>query len=263
MNPVKTHGAFSWSELMTPNPENGAAFYSSLFGWTTEVQDMGDMLYTLASMHGAPVAGIMNMMGPDIPPNWSFYVTVDDVDAIAARAAESGAKIQVPPTDIPNIGRFCGFFDPQGAFISAIKYSYPDMPSGPEPDFGKSFVTHGAFSWFELSVPDVDAAISFYQDLFGWTVEASEFPSGVYNQIKVNGIGVGGITTLAAGQNVPPHWRAYVTVDDADAIAEKVAAGGGTVIVSPTDIPQVGRFLLFTDGQGAMLAAIKYAPMNG
>jgi uncharacterized protein len=40
-----------------------------------------------------------------------------------ARHAEAlGAKTLVPPTDIPNVGRFCTFQDPQGAVISAITY---------------------------------------------------------------------------------------------------------------------------------------------
>jgi hypothetical protein len=201
-------------------------------------------------------------MGPDIPPNWSFYVTVDDVDACAERASALGAKIQVPPQDIPTVGRFCGFFDPQGAFIAAITYSYEDM-EGDGPDFTKAFVTHGAFSWFELRVPDIDAAAAFYREVFGWNIEAMDMPTGPYHIIKVGEAGVGGIISPPAEHGVPPHWGAYVTVDDADVIAKAVVEAGGTVIVPPTDIPEVGRFTMFTDGQGAALAAIKYVPMDG
>jgi hypothetical protein len=57
------------------------------------------------------------------PPNWGIYVTVDDVDATARKAEELGAKILVPLTDIPNVGRFFSFQDPQGAVISAITYA--------------------------------------------------------------------------------------------------------------------------------------------
>jgi len=260
MNPAKTHGAFSWSELMTPDPVAGAAFYRDLFGWSTEVMDMG-MPYTLASVNGTPVAGIMGMMAPGIPPNWSFYVTVDDVDAVAAKAVELGARIQVEPQDIPTVGRFCGFFDPQGAYIAAITYSYGDM-EGDGPDFTKSFVTHGAFSWFELRVPDVEAAASFYKQLFGWTIEKMDMPSGAYHVVKVGEVGVGGITNPPA-EGVPPHWGAYITVDDADAVASKVTAQGGTLVVPPMDIPDVGRFVMFADAQGASVSAIKYRPMNG
>ena len=57
------------------------------------------------------------------PPNWGVYVTVDDVDATAGKAEELGGKILVPPTDIPNVGRFSVLQDPQGAVISAITYA--------------------------------------------------------------------------------------------------------------------------------------------
>ena len=57
------------------------------------------------------------------PPNWGSYVTVDDVDATAGKAEELGAKILVPLTDIPNVGRFFVLQDPQGAVISAITYA--------------------------------------------------------------------------------------------------------------------------------------------
>jgi len=57
------------------------------------------------------------------PPNWGGYVTVDDVDATARKAEELGAKILVPLTDIPNVGRFFVLQDPQGAVVSAITYA--------------------------------------------------------------------------------------------------------------------------------------------
>ena len=50
------------------------------------------------------------------------YVTVDDVDATAKKAEALGAKIVMPLTDIPNVGRMCISQDPQGAAISIITY---------------------------------------------------------------------------------------------------------------------------------------------
>jgi predicted enzyme related to lactoylglutathione lyase len=68
--------------------------------------------------------GIMPMppRGACALPHWGSYVTVHDVDATARHAEVLGAKTLVPPTDIPNVGRFCTFQDPQGAVISAITY---------------------------------------------------------------------------------------------------------------------------------------------
>jgi predicted enzyme related to lactoylglutathione lyase len=57
-----------------------------------------------------------------VPPHWGVYVTVDDVDTSARKAEELGAKTIVPPTDIPEVGRFYMFQDPQGAVLSVITY---------------------------------------------------------------------------------------------------------------------------------------------
>ena len=59
---------------------------------------------------------------PDMPPSWGLYITVDDVDATAEKATGLGATVCVPPSDIPEVGRFCVLQDPQGAFISIISY---------------------------------------------------------------------------------------------------------------------------------------------
>ena len=124
-DPFKQHGAFSWFELMTTDTESAKAFYSKLFGWETEEMPMEDMNYTVVKVGEEPVGGIMAIppQAEGTPPNWGGYVTVGDVDANARKAEELGAKILVPLTDIPNVGRFFVLQDPQGAIISAITYA--------------------------------------------------------------------------------------------------------------------------------------------
>jgi predicted enzyme related to lactoylglutathione lyase len=48
------------------------------------------------------------------------YVQVNDCDATAAKATSLGGKVCMPPTDIPNTGRFAMIQDPQGAMFSVI-----------------------------------------------------------------------------------------------------------------------------------------------
>ena len=121
----KQHGAFSWSELMTSDPEAAKKFYSELFGWKTDDMPMGDMTYTVLKAGDKEIGGIMPIpeKAKGMPPYWGMYVTVDDVDATAKKAEELGAKTIVPLTDIPEVGRFFAFQDPQGAVISAITYA--------------------------------------------------------------------------------------------------------------------------------------------
>ena len=118
------HGAFGWVELMTTDNEAAKEFYVKLFGWVTEEYPMEAAKYTVVKVGGEPVGGIMSMP-PEcqgMPPCWSVYVTVDDVDATAAQVTKLGGKIIRPPTDIPEIGRFCVLQDPQGGAICAITY---------------------------------------------------------------------------------------------------------------------------------------------
>jgi predicted enzyme related to lactoylglutathione lyase len=85
---------------------------------------MAGMTYTVVQAGGTQIGGIMPMppQAAGTPPHWGSYVTVEDVDATARHAEALGAKTLVPPTDIPNVGRFCTFQDPQGAVISVITY---------------------------------------------------------------------------------------------------------------------------------------------
>ena len=123
-DPFKQQGAFSWFELMTSDVAGAKNFYSKLFGWTAEDMPMGDMNYTVVKVGEEGLGGIMTIpsQAERTPPNWGVYVTVNDVDATAAKVEELGGKILVPPTDIPTVGRFCVLQDPQGAVISAITY---------------------------------------------------------------------------------------------------------------------------------------------
>ena len=122
----KTHGAVSWSELLTTNPAAAKEFYTKLFGWTTEDMSVTPgMNYTAVKVGGNGIGGIMAIpqAAQGMPPSWMTYVTVDDVDKTAKQAQELGGKILIGPHDIPTVGRFCVIQDPQGAVISAITYA--------------------------------------------------------------------------------------------------------------------------------------------
>ncbi len=125
-----------------------------------------------------------------------------------------------------------------------------------------AFTTPGAFSWSELMTSDPASAQEFYGGLFGWRFEPMQMPDGVYSVIKVGDAAVGGVMNTPPGSGgMPPMWGCYVTVADADATAKRCVELGGKVIVEPTDIPNVGRFAVILDRQGAALNIIAYKPM--
>lgn len=124
-DPFKQHGAFSWYELMTTDVEAAKTFYTRLFGWDAEDMSMPGMVYTVVKAGGNGIGGIMPIPeeAKGMQPAWGAYVTVDDVDLMAKTAEQLGAKLCVPPRDIPGVGRFCVIQDPQGATISFITYT--------------------------------------------------------------------------------------------------------------------------------------------
>ena len=123
----------------------------------------------------------------------------------------------------------------------------------------EQFKQHGSFSWSELMTTDVEAALKFYTRLFGWATEEYPMEDGSYTLVKVNGKEVGGIMGMPPdAEEMPPMWGLYVTVNDVDATARMAEELGGTILLSPTDIPNVGRFCVIQDPQGAVISAITY-----
>jgi hypothetical protein len=117
-------GALAWTELYTKDTDKAAAFYSGLFKWEAKPWE-GPNPYTVFYFAGEErMAGGMlpitdQMQG--MPPMWLPYFQVDDTDRTVAKAQELGAKVWVPPMDVPNVGRLAIIADPQGAMFAVIK----------------------------------------------------------------------------------------------------------------------------------------------
>ena len=108
-----------WNELMTTDIEGARKFYSGLFGWKLKVSPE----YTEIEAGGRSVAGMMQIR-PEMkgmPSNWIPYFAVEDTDGTAKKAQSGGGQVGVPPTDIPNAGRFSVLADPQGARFAIIQ----------------------------------------------------------------------------------------------------------------------------------------------
>jgi uncharacterized protein len=108
---------------------------------------------------------------------------------------------------------------------------------------------HGVPSWVDTEQPDPEAAQRFYEQLLGWEF-ATVSPPGVpfYAVATKRGRDVAG---LAEAATPPAAWNTYVAVDDADATAKRVAAGGGEIVAEPFDVAQAGRAAFCRDPAGA------------
>ena len=117
----------------------------------------------------------------------------------------------------------------------------------------------GTFCWADLSTTDPEAAKAFYSGLFGW--EAEDMPVGdgtVYSMMRLEGRNVAAIAPQPPQQRdagVPPVWNSYVSVESADATAERAAELGATVHAPAFDVREAGRMAVIQDPQGAFFLA--------
>jgi predicted enzyme related to lactoylglutathione lyase len=121
-------GSLAWNELYTTNVDAAGKFYVQTFGWKTTSMDMGEMgTYTMflpESGEKTEHRGGMMAMPPDMkgaPPYWLTYFATADVDASTKKVDALGGKTMMPPTDIPNVGRFSIVQDPQGVVFALFK----------------------------------------------------------------------------------------------------------------------------------------------
>jgi predicted enzyme related to lactoylglutathione lyase len=122
---------------------------------------------------------------------------------------------------------------------------------------------HGQFVWRELMSTDVNASLRFYAETFGWKTESMTMPDGnEYNLVKSGETGVGGIMKHPM-PNIPAFWSGSISVDDVDAVARRVTAAGGKVVVPPMDAGGMGRYAGFVDPQGAVVNAWKGNDSDG
>lgn len=115
--------------------------------------------------------------------------------------------------------------------------------------------TYGHFVGHDLLTTDVAAAMAFYQGLFPeWSVEAIAMGGGaVYHRIRVAGADQGGVTSLSADAGLTSHWIGSVAVDDCAAAVRRAENSGGQCLVPVVAVPNVGKFALVQDPQGAVI----------
>lgn len=113
----------------------------------------------------------------------------------------------------------------------------------------------GTPSWVELGgIPDIEKAVAFYGDLFGWDTPEPENAeqTGGYRQAMLRGKPVAGMMPLMQ-EGQPTSWNTYVSVADADATAAKVKEAGGAVLAEPMDVMDLGKMAVFTDASGSLI----------
>jgi predicted enzyme related to lactoylglutathione lyase len=112
-------GSIGWVDIAVENAEELRDFYARVVGWRPSGLDMGGYSdYVMgAPASGKPVSGICHARGMNagLPPVWLVHITVENLDASAARCVELGGKILLGPKSLEGHGRYCIIQDPAGA----------------------------------------------------------------------------------------------------------------------------------------------------
>jgi uncharacterized protein len=247
-------GSFVWYELFTPDADAAQRFYADVVGWTVHPSQVPGMDYRVVeSPEGDAVGGLMQPPpGIEGPTTWRGYVEVADVDAAVADITGAGGAVHLPPMDVPNVGRLAMLADPQGATFYVIASSGPPARAFQASDQA----TPGHATWNELAAPDPAAAIAFYADRFGWRQEGAMpmGPLGDYQFLHHGDVVIG--AAMPVVMKARPGWQVYFHVADIDAAADRLKAGGGSVIQGPDQIPGGHYAVVAEDPAGARFGLV-------
>ena len=240
-----------WVDLGAKDAGAAREFYEKLFGWQIDVNpDPMYGGYALAKVDGVDAAGIGPTQSPDQPSMWSIYIGTDDVDRLAEKVTAAGGVVIAPPFDVGDQGRMAVFIDPTGAAISA----WQGTRMG-------GFQTTGvnAYGWSELTTADIERALTFYRDVFGWESRRSPMPGGPdYIEFLLDGESLAGAWAMDPAQmaGARSQWMVYFAVDDVAAAFRAATDNGGRGINEPQAYPG-GEFAIVTDPEGAAFGLLK------
>lgn len=113
-----------------------------------------------------------------------------------------------------------------------------------------STVRPGDPVWVDLYTADPDRSIAFYGDLFGWTAERND-DFGGYLTFRKDGLAVAGGMGKPEGDADPDLWSVYLAAHDARAVTAAAVSHGGSVLVEPMDVADLGVMAVLGDPGGA------------
>jgi predicted enzyme related to lactoylglutathione lyase len=247
-------GTPSWVDLGTSDPEGARRFYGGLFGWDFDIGSAETGHYTNCTLRGRRVAGIGGEPAPDgTPTAWTTYIATADIEATGKLVADNGGTLLMEPLDVMPYGRMSVASDPTGAVFGswqAGEHPGPELVNEP-----------GAVNWNELATRDLDRAMEFYGNVYGYDWQPMDAPGARYFTFAVDGKVVGGSIEMddVWPAEIPSHWMVYFTVADTEATVARAEQLGGAVSVPPTDSPQ-GPFAVLRDPQGGVFSVIQLQP---
>jgi predicted enzyme related to lactoylglutathione lyase len=227
-------------------------------GWDADDQfHEGHLIYTMFSKNQQIVAGLgrqpAEMSEAGIPPMWTSYVNVDDLDVAAAAFVENGGNLVMPPMDVMEAGRMAYGMDPVGA---PIGFWQPKNHRGAD-----NFNEPGFMTWNELTTRNVREAIDFWTKVMPWTVVEMDMGGTAYQMVSLGDRLNCGIMAMDETwpEDMASHWMVYFRVEDTEAAINRAIELGGDLRVPAFDTQQ-GKVAIIADPQGGVFSIIDVPP---
>lgn len=234
-------GRFVWFEYVSHDPRKAQGFFGELFGWSTKAVPLPEGSYTMiAAADGTTIGGYADAPQGARDARWLPYLQVQSAADATRKVTALGGSVFKPPFKVGDVATMSVIADPHGAGVALWQPNKPEEPPAP---------SAGHFVWNELASKDPEASVKFYSQLGGFTLSKMQMGDGAYHVLEHDGKGRAGIMAQQMPQQ-PHTWLPYVQVASADQAADKARRLGATIVVPPTDIPNVGRFAIFVDVQG-------------
>jgi predicted enzyme related to lactoylglutathione lyase len=217
-------------EIGARDPASLHPFYADLFGWrVTEVPGAG---YAFVDTTGGE--GINGGIGVSREgASWAtFYVAVEDPQALLDKVESLGGRTVVPVTKVPGTITFAMFDDPDALLVGLVRRGPEGRSAAREPSAG----TGAPVDWFEVLGSDATRTQAFYAELFGWRLQGGS-PAYALVDTRAGERAIGGGIGAAAAEAESTRWATfYARVHDVDATLAKAERLGGARVYGPMTV---------------------------
>ena len=260
------HGEPCWADVQTPDVEAAKSFYAAVFGWTFQDLPTPDGRSYAQALIGEDVVSAITPQNPDQeaagqPAQWNIYFAADDARGLAHDVVHAGGTVQFGPEDVADTGVMLFMEVPGGGTTGAWQ-------AGTHKGSAR-YNEHGALAWTELLTPEPQAAVEFFQHLFGHDVtEYLQDDGGTYITLMVDSAEVAGIAAAGSPDGEKPAasragrgWQVYFGVSSASEAVMAAAAAGAEVLVEPEFAEDAGSVVAtLKDPQGGIFSVVEVEP---
>lgn len=239
-------------EIGAQEPAPLHRFYAELFDWrVAEVPGAGYALVDTAG--GGGINGGIGTSRAGTP--WAtFYVAVEDPQAVLDRVQSLGGRTVVPQTEVPGMITFAMFDDPDGLLVGLVRRGAEGPSAAQEPSAGAG----APVDWFEVLGSDAARTQAFYGGLFGWHMEGGSTGYALVDT-QAGERAIGGGVGASAAEGGGTRWATfYARVRDVEAALGRAERLGGTRVYGPLNVGDHMKTGALRDPAGSVVGVYEH-----